>query len=174
MNPRDVDEAPAWYRAVVGALPGRPRLYVQIAPRPDELEESWFADPWFAPLELEHVRALEPGQVVRVPVRGVWHEGIVTDRRDAHGRPFVIGKSKRAGVVAEEPWELFHAGQPVELVGQLGRLPAVEVLARARARLGERWTPWAHCQRFTRECHGLCEPEIVPGGFPEWFRPEGG
>ncbi len=155
--------APDWYLAVVGGMPPtRARLSVQTRPAPDV---SWFSDPWFEPLD---VRELVAGDVVRVPVRGVWHEGIVTDRHGADG-PWVISKSKRAGVVAEEPWPVFADGLEAELVGYFGELEPDEVLARARARVGERWTPWAHCQLFTRECHGILDPEIVSAAVPEWF-----
>lgn len=148
---------PDWYAARLEA----DGLYVQTGE-----PESWFADPWFEPID--DAGELVAGEVVRVAVRGVWHEGIVTDRRDVTG-PWVISKSKRAGIVAEEPWETFAAGRPVELVGHFGALSGAHVLERARARLGERWSPWAHCQRFTRECHGLRDPAVVSGELPAWF-----
>lgn len=155
--------APDWYLATVGGLPARSSLYGQNRPGHDV---SWFADPWFTPTSIGELVA---GDVVRVPVRGVWHEGIVTERRDEDG-PWVIGKSKRAGVVAEESWSVFTDGLEAERVGYFGELAPDEVLARARARLGERWSPWAHCQLFTRECHGVLDPEIVSGDLPHWFR----
>jgi hypothetical protein len=148
---------PEWYAARLEA----DALYVQARAE----RESWFADPWFEPTDTAE---LVPGEVVRVAVRGVWHEGIVSDRRETDG-PWVISKSKRAGVVAEEPWPTFSAGRPVERVGRFGPLPVEHVLERARARLGERWTPWAHCQRFTRECYGLRSVAVVSGELPAWF-----
>lgn len=151
---------PAWFRAELEAR----RLYVQTR-SPEELD--LLAHPYLDPVRAPDV---PPGTVVRVAARGVWHEGIVTDRRGANGWPTVISKSVRVGIVAEEPWETFAQSGDVDRVGYLGQLAPGEVLARARARIGELWTPWSHCQIFTRECHGLLDPDPVIGEPPAWAR----
>lgn len=97
-----------------------------------------------------------PGAIVAVRVAGVWHEGIVSDARDADGLPKVIHKSKRAREAREEPWRLFAPrGARVVVVGYPSRLPAPLVLERARARIGEPWSAVDNCQRFTRRAHGV-------------------
>lgn len=103
----------------------------------------------------EVLKRLSPGVVVAVDV-GVWHEGIVSDRIDATGRPYVISCSRRAGRALEEPWATFApAGYRVAVVGYLSRLSPRAVVARARARIGEPWTPIRNCEAFARGCHGF-------------------
>lgn len=98
---------------------------------------------------------LVPGTIVAVDV-GVWHEGIVSDRRGDDGAPLVISCSRRAGCAREEPWGTFApAGCPVAVVGYPSSLPPRTVLARARARLGETWTPLRNCEAFARGAHGF-------------------
>lgn len=98
---------------------------------------------------------VRPGIIVGVMIRGVSHEGLISDRSSEAGRPYVLNKSKRLGYVADEPWESFCGGRPVYVVGYPGSLDPEEVIRRARARVGERWAVGANCQHFTRECHGL-------------------
>lgn len=101
------------------------------------------------------VPGLDPGTIVAVRISGVWHEGIVDQERDADARPHVWNKSKRTGRVEREPWAWFARDLPTIEIGYLGTLPAVEVLARARAAAGEPWSPVENCQRFARRCHGV-------------------
>lgn len=121
-----------------------------------------------APMTNNELASIQPGEVVAVRIAGVWHEGIADHDRDEHGRPWVWNKSKRTGRVEREAWDDF-AGNDIHgrrlatiRVGYLGKLSPDEVIGRARARLGEEWTPIANCQRFTRACHGVpaTSPEI--------------
>lgn len=99
--------------------------------------------------------ALAPGDVVAVRIAGVWHEGIADEERDAQGRPFVWNSSKRTGRVERETWDRFGGGLRATRLGYFGKLPPSEVIANARARQGQPWTPIDNCQRFTRRCHGV-------------------
>lgn len=94
-----------------------------------------------------------PGAIIAVRIQGVWHEGLIAGEREAPRT--VIHKSKRTGLAVEEPIGDFAAGGTVRIVGYPGKLPADEVLRRARARIGEPWTILENCQRFTRSCHGV-------------------
>jgi hypothetical protein len=103
-------------------------------------------------------RGTRPGAILRVRIGSVWHEGIATERLDADACPTVVHKSKRTGVVTEDPFALFAPRSATcELVGYPGKLAPADVVARARARVGEPWTLRANCQAFTRSCHG-CAP----------------
>lgn len=91
------------------------------------------------------------GDVLRVRVNGViLHEGIVTE----HGR--VISNSRRRGGVFEESARTFASGHNIINVGRLSSLPAEQVLARARARIGRPYDLVSYnCQHFVRDCYGL-------------------
>lgn len=104
--------------------------------------------------------SIATGEIVAVRISGVWHEGIADEQRDAHGAPLIWNKSKRTGRVEREPWERFAGDLPTIRIGYPGQLEPAEVLARARAREGEEWTPIHNCQRFTRACHGV--PSTTP------------
>lgn len=105
-----------------------------------------------APISPESVR---PGTIIAVRIGQVWHEGLVSDVRDLDGLPMVINKSKRTRRVEEEPFRIFAPRYlRTRVVGYPGRLPAPEVLSRARARIGEPWTLVQNCERFARSCHG--------------------
>ncbi|WP_236607756.1 lecithin retinol acyltransferase family protein [Sandaracinus amylolyticus] len=86
----------------------------------------------------------------------------MTDRNGPDGWPQVVHKSKRRGVVAEESWSEFAAGRPVHVIGYLGTASPDVVIARARARIGERWSPLRNCQHFVRACHAVveCSPDL--------------
>lgn len=104
------------------------------------------------------LRQLAPGVIVAVWVAPVWHEGIVSDRRDADGVPLVISCSRRAGAAREEPWGTFApAGCAIAVIGYPSSLAPRTVLARARAGLGRPWTPARNCEHFARAAHG--DPE---------------
>lgn len=98
---------------------------------------------------------LQPGDVVLVAVGPVHHVGIVTDRL-AHGEPFVISNSRRAGGVREGPLSVFSQGKPVFTQELSSSLPLEEVLFRARSRLGDAWDliGW-NCEHFVRHALGL-------------------
>lgn len=113
------------------------------------------------PLRADDLADLRAGEIVGVRISGVWHEGIVDLERDETGRPYVWNKSKRSGRVERESWATFGAGLPALRIGYPGTLPPEDVIARARERIGEEWTPIDNCQRFTRACHG------VPARSPE-------
>ena len=92
-----------------------------------------------------------PGDVVRVRVNGViLHEGIMTE----HGR--VISNSRRRGGVFEESTRDFAGGQKIQHIGRLSGLPAEQVIANARLRIGRRYDAYHYnCQHFVRECYGV-------------------
>ena len=95
-----------------------------------------------------------PGTIVAVRVGQIWHEGIVSDRRDADGLPMVVNKSKRTRRVDEEPFRVFAPrGSRTRVVGYPSKLPAPTVLERARTRIGEPWSLRENCERFCRSCH---------------------
>lgn len=104
------------------------------------------------PLHPARVPQLPTGVVVGVRISGVWHEGIV---EQSDGTTWVWNKSKRTGRVERESWDAFGRNLPAVEIGYLGELPPDVVIARARARTGEQWTPVQNCQRFTRQCHGV-------------------
>ena len=106
------------------------------------------------------------GYSVRVAGVDVFHVGIVTERTDHRGLPYVISASKRSGMVLEEPWEDFHQGASVRLVDLRGDLDAQEVIGRARERVGHVWSLFfANCEHFVRWAHGIPEesPQLQRG-----------
>lgn len=92
------------------------------------------------------------GDVVGIAYKGVTHTGIVSHVEPGEVR--IIHKSKRRGRVAEESIGEFSAGRRVSRLGYPGHLTPEEVVSRARARLGERWTHVNNCQRFCASVHG--------------------
>jgi len=100
--------------------------------------------------------SLCPGTVVSVWVFPFFrHRGIVSDRF-CGDKPMVISNSARAKGVAEEPWEVFAAGQEVAVEGYPGSLPTFVVIHRVRALIGVpydlfRW----NCDHLTTYAHGL-------------------
>lgn len=92
------------------------------------------------------------GDVVGIAYKGVTHTGIVSHVEPGEVR--VIHKSKRRGRVEEESIGVFAGGRPVSRIGYPGHLTPEEVVSRARARMGERWTYRRNCQRFCAEVHG--------------------
>lgn len=95
-----------------------------------------------------------PGSIVAVRVGTIWHEGLISDRRDLDGLPMVINKSKRTRRVEEEPFRIFAPRwSRVRLIGYPSRLPSSLVLERARARIGEPWSLEQNCERFCRSVH---------------------
>lgn len=102
---------------------------------------------------------LLPGTVVSVWVFPFFrHTGIVSDRTIGD-KPMVISNSARADGVAEEPWEVFVAGQGVRVEGFPGSLPPWAVVHRARALIGAQYHPlkW-NCEHLTSYAHGF-EPK---------------
>lgn len=99
---------------------------------------------------------LTPGTVV-----GVWvvplHVGIVSDRRDFNGYPYIISDSARVGHGAEEPWEVFSGGRAVYQIDTLkSALPSSVVVTRARSMCHRKWNllTW-NCEHFVREALGI-------------------
>lgn len=105
-----------------------------------------------------HMPAYPPaGTPVYVPVAwGVFkHFGIVSDRW-CDGAPMVISRSRRVGRAVEESWETFRDGRQVFSADLRTALPAWQVIARARIRLGSEWDLWtANCEHLVREALGL-------------------
>lgn len=97
-----------------------------------------------------------PGAIVTVWVFPFFrHKGIVSDRL-LGGKPMVISNSARTGVVAEEPWDVFAAGQQVLVNAYPGCLLSAEVVNRARSRLGTKYRllDW-NCEHLVSFAHGL-------------------
>lgn len=95
-----------------------------------------------------------PGTIVAVRVGTIWHEGLISDRRDLDGLPMVINKSKRTRRVEEEPFRIFAPRYSrTRIVGYPSGLPSSIVLERARARIGEPWSLEHNCERFCRQAH---------------------
>ncbi len=91
-----------------------------------------------------------PGDVISVRVRGVRHEGIMTE----HGR--VICNSRRHGGVTERSVRNFAEGRKIKNHGPLSNLSSDIVLARARAMLGRAYHPAQfNCEHFVRHCYGV-------------------
>lgn len=109
-------------------------------------------------------RALEPGDVVAVFVRGVWHPGIV-ESRDDDGMPRMIHCSARVGCVAIEPWSGFVPGERLRVRRQPrpATIDREVVLSRARARLGRPWTLDYSCEHFVRDAHELSPRSVQVG-----------
>ena len=98
-------------------------------------------------------RTYVPGSIVAVRIGLVKHQGLISDRIVA-GMPTVISNSKKRGCVAEEAWSEFAGGRQVDLLGYPGRLHPRDVLARARSRIGQPWTPTSNCEHFVAFAHG--------------------
>lgn len=96
-----------------------------------------------------------------MPFEGVGlitHVGILGDRIDTRdGLPSVIHSSKLYRCVLEMPLRGFveRAVTPARSLGYPGRLSEGEVLARARSRIGQEWSPFRNCEHFVTWCHGL-------------------
>ena len=98
---------------------------------------------------------LPPGTVVSVPVFKLFrHKGIVSDRF-INGCPMVISNSARAGGVAEEPWEVFAAGQAATVEEYPSTLPGYVILQRARQHIGTKYQlfDW-NCEHLVSHAHG--------------------
>lgn len=107
------------------------------------------------------IRNIRPGDAVGVPasVAGglatVEHVGIVSDRKDGFGRPYVINASKRTGRVLEESWHDFSQGLAVRRLDLEPQRPRRHVLRDARGRIGQEWRLFSsNCEHFVRECMG--------------------
>jgi hypothetical protein len=99
---------------------------------------------------------LPVGAPVYVVVFGlVKHWGILADRF-VDGKPTVVSNSYRAGGTFEEAWDAFSGGRDVHYAPLSTALAGSEVLRRARARLGRRWSLWSwNCEHAVREALGL-------------------
>jgi hypothetical protein len=100
-----------------------------------------------------------PGSVVSIWIFPWFrHRGIVSDRVFGH-KPLIISNSARVGGFAEEPWDIFAAGQTVDIDGYPSNLLPFEVLRRARSTTGKKYhlLNW-NCEHLTRYAHGL-KPE---------------
>lgn len=86
----------------------------------------------------------------------ITHVGILGDRF-ADGLPTVVHSSKLYRCVLEMPMRGFveRAVTPARSLGYPGKLPESEVLARARSRIGQEWSPFRNCEHFVTWCHGL-------------------
>jgi hypothetical protein len=102
-----------------------------------------------------------PGAIVSADVpSGVGqlaHKGVVTECIGPDGYPTVIHASHHFGRVVETTMSVFakRAVGPVRAEGYPGPLYASEVLARARARIGQPWKARQNCEHFVTGVHGL-------------------
>lgn len=95
-----------------------------------------------------------PGTVVARNYTFFNHIGIVSDRW-FNGYPMIFTSTWSRGVI-EIPWLEFADGGHVESLGFWGKLPALQVLARARALLGRSYHFFNfNCDHFVRYAHGL-------------------
>lgn len=107
-----------------------------------------------------HPQQVRSGAMVKVQIQGLlglyWHFGIVSDRRDWRGVPYVISNSSAHGGVREEIWEQFSGGQDVQILGFLSALQPHQVIANARRLAAKPYNLifW-DCERFARACQGL-------------------
>lgn len=96
------------------------------------------------------------GAIVYVPFLGVLkHVGVISDKT-INGEPTVISASQKTSMVKEETFEDFSEGKPVELTGISGSLTGMEVVRRARSKVGVKYQLFSlNCEHFARWCHGL-------------------
>ena len=98
----------------------------------------------------------KPGTPVKIGCLGYDHYAIVSDRM-AGDRPMLISLSYRTGTVAEEPWDQVVRGRKVTPSRLRPVLPPDEVIARARAAVGQRRynLVTSNCEHFVHESLGL-------------------
>ena len=99
--------------------------------------------------------SLAPGTVVSTGIFPFFrHKGIVSDQWSGD-TPMMFSNSARAGGVAEEPWDVFAAGQVVAVEGYPSNLPPAQVVGRARSLIGTRYQllNW-NCEHLTSYAHG--------------------
>ncbi len=96
-----------------------------------------------------------PGTVVAARFPFFRHFGIASDRFIS-GEQAVLSCSRRRGSMVEESFSEFAGGMPVESCGYWGSLHWVQVLARARCRLGQKWSLFGfNCEHAAYDAHGL-------------------
>ena len=105
---------------------------------------------------MQHEHDYKPGAPVKINCLGYDHYAIVSDRM-ADQRPMLISLSYRTGTVAEEPWEEVVRGRKVSLSRLRSVLSPHEVIARARAAVGQRHYNLitSNCEHFVHDCLGL-------------------
>lgn len=96
-----------------------------------------------------------PGTVLSTSRLVYRHFGILTDRF-INGYPSVISNSGEGGMVVEESLIKFQGAGDLQVVGYIGSLPQDAVLARARTKLGSKYSiiNW-NCEHFVRYAHDL-------------------
>ena len=89
--------------------------------------------------------------------RRVYHHYAIVSDRLHDGKPMLISLSYRTGSVMEEPWDEVARGSSVQLSNLQSSLDAGEVVARARARIGNvRYNLLKNnCEHFVRDVLGL-------------------
>lgn len=103
-----------------------------------------------------------PGSILAVDVKVdgfgvVTHVGIQGDGVGDDGLPTVIHASKLFGQIFETTMTNFasRAVGPIRCHGYPSNLAPPQILARARSRIGERWSLSQNCEHFTSSCHGF-------------------
>lgn len=105
-------------------------------------------------MELTNIR---PGAILAIRHSTYTHFGIVSDKRDAQGKPMIIDNSSAAGAVQERSWHCAVGARNFTLASFQPRLSANEVLRRAREKIGQkRYCLFrSNCEAFVREVAGL-------------------
>lgn len=112
-----------------------------------------------------------PGCILSVPVMTevgvVAHKGILSDQRGIDGHPMVVHNAKIYGHIIESTMTEFclKGLGPVNSDGYPGKLPPMEVLARARSEITKPWRLWRNCEHFANWSQGLPErsPQVRSG-----------
>lgn len=104
-------------------------------------------------LLLEHqLGSFRPGDILMIWYKGVRHYGVYV------GGGLVIDNSKRDGGVTKVSIETFRAGRDVKNLGHTGPLSRSEVVNRAFAQIGQKWSLISsNCESFYRSCQGRSE-----------------
>lgn len=94
--------------------------------------------------------SLMPGTVVSVNLGLITHLGIVSENAT------VISASRKSGMVVEQVPHDFSEGNPISVIGYLGELSPLEVIERAREKIGEPYDLFRNnCEHFVTWVHGL-------------------
>lgn len=93
---------------------------------------------------------IRPGTIVGVWIGMIQHVGILTDSGTVIANSFVHGG------VTELSVPKFTIGKRLSLKGYPGRLSSQEVIANARAEIGQPWNLLKNnCEHFVRRAHGV-------------------
>lgn len=93
------------------------------------------------------------GTVIAISFWWGEHLAIVAYR---NGRWTLISNRANRGCVTEEPWEQVVGARAWRLVEYRSSLPRDEIIARARSKIGTRYSFWTwNCEDFVLWAHGI-------------------